>query len=504
MAGHRQQAPTVADLSSSTVARRLDPVLDIGSKTLLSRPRRVWDVLEPSILFILGDVVALCLASSLAIALRHVLWGPMPYPAGLFQVAAGWILLRLAAQLYPGYGVAAPEELRLSTVTTAMAGIGHAAVLFAAKETGVSRLVAGVTWGLLILLSWVIRMAIKEQLIRFDRFGAPIIVVGAGRAAALVVRELKRNRELGLNPVAVFDHDRSRDGGRIEGIPIVGGVDDAVHGEVPWPVQHAIIAMPEAGGRQVVELASLLATRYPRVGIVPDLFGLSNLWLRSRSLGICLTLEVPNNLLSPLARWTKRVADLSLAVPSAILAVPAVLAAALTVKIASPGPAFFAQEREGVSGRRIRVWKIRTMRPDAEVYLDAYLRANSGARHEWESHMKLRRDPRVIPVVGRFLRRFSIDELPQLWSVIRGEMSLVGPRPFPDYHLGRFSSEFRDLRRQVPPGITGLWQVACRSEGDLDLQEETDSYYIRNWSLWVDLWVLLRTVRVVLNGAGSY
>ncbi len=144
------------------------------------------------------------------------------------------------------------------------------------------------------------------------------------------------------------------------------------------------------------------------------------------------------------------------------------------------------------------------MVPDAEERLAEYLKANPAARFEWQRYVKLRKDPRVVPVVGSFLRRSSIDELPQLWNVIRGEMSLVGPRLFPRYHVERFERDFRRLRRQVPPGMTGLWQVNHRSSGDLSLQQTADSYYVHNWSLWLDLWILLRTGRIVLTGSGAY
>jgi lipopolysaccharide/colanic/teichoic acid biosynthesis glycosyltransferase len=106
--------------------------------------------------------------------------------------------------------------------------------------------------------------------------------------------------------------------------------------------------------------------------------------------------------------------------------------------------------------------------------------------------------------VGKILRKTSLDELPQLWNVLRGEMSLVGPRPFPHYHLEQFSDDFRTLRRSVFPGMTGLWQIDARSDGNLGMQESLDTYYIRNWSIWLDLSLLFRTVKVVLSGKGAY
>jgi lipopolysaccharide/colanic/teichoic acid biosynthesis glycosyltransferase len=144
------------------------------------------------------------------------------------------------------------------------------------------------------------------------------------------------------------------------------------------------------------------------------------------------------------------------------------------------------------------------MHVDADARLIEILRRNPKLRQQWERSAKLMEDPRLIPVVGRFLRRWSLDELPQLWNVIIGEMSLVGPRPFPDYHLARLSPECKSLRRAVRPGLTGLWQVTVRSNGRIEDQERLDSYYIRNWSVWLDLYILAKTGAAVLMARGAY
>jgi lipopolysaccharide/colanic/teichoic acid biosynthesis glycosyltransferase len=186
-----------------------------------------------------------------------------------------------------------------------------------------------------------------------------------------------------------------------------------------------------------------------------------------------------------------------------VLALPWILLGALLVKRASPGQPFYAQDREGLERRPIRVWKIRTMEMDADRRLGAFLAENPDLESEWNASMKLARDPRIIPRIGEWLRRTSIDELPQLWSVVRGEMSLVGPRPFPRYHLDRFPEEFRAFRAKVRPGLTGLWQVVARSDGTLEDQRRLDTYYIRNWSIWLDLHIIARTVMAILSRRGA-
>jgi lipopolysaccharide/colanic/teichoic acid biosynthesis glycosyltransferase len=223
-----------------------------------------------------------------------------------------------------------------------------------------------------------------------------------------------------------------------------------------------------------------------------------------RNLGRVLGLEYSSNLLRRQSRWVKRSLDIALGSLLLVLTLPIIAGSMVIVRFLSPGPALYWQMREGRKGRPIRVPKIRTMVPDAERRMEELFVTDPALRDEWESSFKLKRDPRIIPVVGKLFRRFSIDELPQLWSVVKGDMSLVGPRPFPDYHLDALTPQARQLRNEVRPGITGLWQVTARGTAGVEAQQSHDIYYIRNWSPWLDLYILARTISVVVTGRGAY
>jgi lipopolysaccharide/colanic/teichoic acid biosynthesis glycosyltransferase len=213
-----------------------------------------------------------------------------------------------------------------------------------------------------------------------------------------------------------------------------------------------------------------------------------------------LSLPLPR---SRSALAAKRSLDLLLLVPALLLALPIIAIAALAIVAVSRGTPFYGQLREGQGGRPITIWKLRTMHLDAEALLERHLDADAAARAEWQTKYKLSQDPRILPVVGTLLRRTSLDELPQLWNIARGEMSFVGPRPFPAYHLAAFDDDFLALRRSVVPGLTGLWQVSLRSEADLAAQRELDRRYVEGWSLWLDLGLLARTPFAVVRGRGA-
>ncbi len=200
----------------------------------------------------------------------------------------------------------------------------------------------------------------------------------------------------------------------------------------------------------------------------------------------------------------RRLLDLVVALPAAAIALPIVALAGAAIYAIDPGPIFFWQTREGLAGKPVRVLKLRTMYKDAEQRLEALFLVDPALKAEWLAHFKLKRDPRILPIVGKVLRSTSCDELPQLFNVVVGDMGVVGPRPFPDYHLSAMDAEFREKRRSVVPGLTGLWQISERSNADLEQQRQIDEFYIDNRSFWLDLQILARTIPAVLRRGGAY
>lgn len=200
----------------------------------------------------------------------------------------------------------------------------------------------------------------------------------------------------------------------------------------------------------------------------------------------------------------ERTADVAGALALGVVALPIVVVAAAMVRLRSPGPVLFRSMRETRGGRPFSMLKLRTMVVDAEVQLERALAASPARGDEWVRYRRLTDDPRIVPGVGRLLRQWSIDELPQLWNVLRGEMSLVGPRPLELDVARRLPLALMRTRRLVRPGMTGLWQVSGRSEVDLEALCVIDAEYVRRRSLRADLAILLRTPAAVLSRRGAY
>lgn len=415
---------------------------------------------------------------------------------GMLLVPSGYWLMRL----YPGYGLTQVERLRRRVRSTIVFLMLFISWDFLANHSGRSRGIILFTFFFALIFPPLFQSFFRVMLIRLNCWGTPVVVVGSAHIWEHVVQTLLKDPTMGLRPVAVFDADYNKAGKIFEGVPVIHGMLRA--NEVAGKIKYALLAIPGAGRDLQVELVHKL--RFLHIIIIPDLIGLQSLWVEARDMGGMVGLEIQKNLLLRRSRYVKLFMDYFLGVPLFLLSIPILCFFAAWVMLDSPGNPFYCQVREGRGGRKFKVWKLRTMYLDADKLLHEYLAANPQARRDWNQFFKLKDDPRILNGIGKILRKTSLDELPQLWNVLRGEMSLVGPRPFPHYHLEQFSDEFRNLRRSVIPGMTGLWQVEARSDGDLAVQEKLDTYYIRNWSVWFDIILLARTVLIVFSGKGAY
>jgi Undecaprenyl-phosphate galactose phosphotransferase WbaP len=210
-----------------------------------------------------------------------------------------------------------------------------------------------------------------------------------------------------------------------------------------------------------------------------------------------MMLKLSNNLAKPWNGWLKRGFDLLLGTALTLIALPICMIVAILVKLESRGPALFVQERLGYRGRNFLCFKFRTMRVDGEEVLTRYLKSNPQAMDEWQKYAKLRRhDPRLTRL-GGFLRRWSLDELPQLSNVLKGEMSLVGPRPYLPHEFDRIGTDLHTIA-SARPGMTGFWQVSGKNQLTFEDRVKLEAWYVRNWTPWLDGIIFAKTFRVVL------
>jgi len=479
----------------STAAR---PALDLRAPAPSRWP--AWTIFA-------ADVLALEISFALGLALRTFFAAYFTANIGLDQylgVAAGILLLPVINYqlgLYPGYLLGPVERLRRRVLAT-LAVFGALIAWDNLVARGVlSRGVLLATLLFALVLPPLAELAARTFLIRRNRWGVPVLMLGAGPTGRALAQELRNEPSLGFQPIAFLDNRPSTWNTTLEDIPVAGPLALAPDFE-PRAVA-AIVSLADLPKSDIAQLLHEL--NFARVIVVPDLPGVATMWITARQLGGSIGFEIKKNLLLRRNLVLKAIMDRAIALPLFVLGLPVLALAALWIKLTSRGPAFYRQTREGLNGVRIDVWKLRTMHMDGDRILEQWLESHVDDKAHWNTHFKLRNDPRVLPVIGPLLRRTSLDELPQLWSIlVDNKMSLVGPRPLPDYHLTAFDPEFRTLRTRVLPGLTGLWQVSTRSEGDAATLEAMDTYYIRNWSPWLDLYILARTVTAVLLGRGAY
>ena len=412
-------------------------------------------------------------------------------------------LVLIGAQAALGrYGVPGPGPcavLRIRCLAIGLMTSTCLVVTLPAYGLGAALVLGLLSGGLLLLMGHYGGSVAGKALGPAGLWGTSIAMIGTGQAARTVATALITHPGIGLRPVGFIALPDQPAVGFELPLPLLCRLEHAA--AVAPMIDLGVLARPLRERSEIeAELGPLPIARIAFIKDASDVEArrLQPIWRQEPSGS-----SLGNNRQGPDARAIKRSIDLLIAVPAAFVALPLVVLLAAAVRLADPGKALYTQQRIGFRGKPFGVFKIRSMYQDAEQRLEACLAEDPARAAEWRSNFKLANDPRVLPGIGMLLRRFSLDELPQLWNVIRGDMSLVGPRPFPGYHMRSFDPEFQALRVSVPPGLTGLWQISARSDGDLGVQKEQDMLYIEHGSIWLDLQILLDTVPAVLGGKGA-
>lgn len=373
---------------------------------------------------------------------------------------------------------------------------------FGHVANNVSRLFLGFTGIFVFILITCGRYLCKQIMSKVRLFQMPVIFLGAGLTAEKIMESFPNGVGYGYRVIGFIDDDPIS-----EIIPqqyrILGGFAEADKIIRLLNVKHVIIAAPGLEQKRQVEIVNKIQPYVDSVSFVPDLMGApGNLEIISLADAGLMMIQVKNNLAKWYNRLFKRVFDLICAGLGTIALLPVFVLIAILIYIDNPGPIFFAHRRVGQHGKEFPCYKFRSMCVNAQEELEKYLAANPAAREEWNRDFKLKDDPRITKI-GGFLRKTSLDELPQLINVIKGEMSLVGPRPIVQAEIEKYGDYIHDFYL-VPPGITGVWQVSGRSDTTYDERVAMDSWYVHNWSVWMDIAYLWKTVSVVLNRKGAY
>lgn len=322
------------------------------------------------------------------------------------------------------------------------------------------------------------------------------LIVGCGETGRAILRSVIAQPALGYQIAGFVDDDPTKTA--IGPFELLGGTDKLRNILRERQIEEVIITLPWHARDKIIEIMKVCESTGAGVRIVPDLFQLSLSRVAVDAVGGIPLIAVKEVSISGGSLAAKRALDLVVGLLLALVLVPLMALIALFIKLTSPGPVIFLQQRVGRSGTLFTAYKFRTMRVGAEGEVDRLSHLNEATGPLF----KIRNDPRLTPI-GRILRRLSLDELPQLWNVLRGEMSLVGPRPPIPTEVEKYEDWHRK-RLEVSPGVTGLWQVSGRSELTFDEMVMLDIYYIENWSPWLDIWILIKTIPTVLSAKGAY
>lgn len=373
----------------------------------------------------------------------------------------------------------------------------------------ISRLTFVLLWLFLSIILPFVRYWGKRLLFKINIWKENVLVLGAGESAVNTVIGLTNEKQLGYNVVGFLDDIEEKLHSDIE----ICGKKYKIYGKIKnftkfisfLDISTVIIALPDLSREELAVLTSNVQKYSKTVMLVPDLAGIAQINTELHYLFMQKTflLKIKNNLKALANRLTKTIFDIVVSILLLPFLLPVIAVIAILIRLDSRGPAFIIQDRMGKNNKIFKCFKFRTMYVDSDKILDSYFINNPAALRDWRKYKKLKDfDPRVTKM-GKFLRGTSLDELPQIFNVLRGEMSLVGPRPY----LPREKEEIMDFIDTIlitKPGITGLWQISGRNELIFEERLKLDTWYIQNWSLWLDMIIIFSTLEVVFKRKGAY
>jgi undecaprenyl-phosphate galactose phosphotransferase len=330
-----------------------------------------------------------------------------------------------------------------------------------------------------------------------------ILVIGAGKTGELYAQKVKNHPFMCCKVVGFLDDDPQKKGTAVAGAPILGGIADFPNIQNELKVPEVVVAISTASRVLLAQILETVEMRVRRVSYIPDMYMLTTFSTTIRDIDGLPLISASQGLLNPWNRMLKGVMDYVGAVLALIVFSPVFLYAAWKIKRDDGEEVFFTQNRVGHNLKQFKMYKFRTMVSNAEPMLKELLK-DDDVRREYEVAFKLKDDPRITKI-GKFLRRTSLDEIPQIFNVLKGEMSLIGPRPFVPQEIEPRYGDTSVQIYSVKPGLTGLWQVSGRNDiSDFQLSRDLDLYYIHNWSLWLDIVIIMRTLQILINAHGAY
>lgn len=477
------------------------------SEYKISAADRYTSFLLP-ILLIIVDYIAIISAEQVAFAIRNFL---IPN-GGVLHISRlnFWIVFPLLYLIFLNVEQLYSRKMQFWSIlerifqASCYAIVSIVIILYIAQMAASTSRLFIVLFGILSFFFLVSsRYVAKKILEYFDFLQTPVLIIGAGKTAEILVNGIIGDAGMGYKIIGLLEDNLVKDG-ILKKFSVLGGFADVENVIRHTGVKNVLIAAPGLEQSKLIELIYKVQPLVKNMGIIPNLVGVPMGGIEVESLfnEKLMLLRLKNNLARPVNRYIKVVFDFLMTLLGSIVIAPILLFISVWIYLDSPGPIIFSHIRIGKDGKEFPCYKFRSMCVDANIRLKKLLENDPCAKEEWDKNFKLKNDPRITKS-GAFLRKTSLDELPQIFNVLKGEMSLVGPRPIIKAEMERYGDYINDYL-MVKPGITGMWQVSGRNDIDYSERVLLDSWYVRNWNIWIDFVILFKTFKVVIRKDGAY